>query len=257
MAKVMFVQQIWFPAQAVTQLSGELKRAGHQAQIAIGTTKEALWKQIKRYNPDIIGVPIITSFRKFMLEVTNYIREEGFKGKIVLGGYDASFSPEVIEEFVNADALCRGEGDKAFVELADLLDKGEDYSHVKNLWVRTKDGKIIENEIRPFSDVNDKAWEDRDIYRNYHEFFRDLEFELIMVGRGCPWKCTYCYNHTYAKMYKVGNSSYVQLRDPQNVIDEIKMIKRKYPKIKNIFFNDSDLTCDKNWIMEFCKLFNE
>ena len=192
-----------------------------------------------------------------MLEVTNFIRKEGFKGKIVLGGYDASFSPEVIEEFVSADALCRGEGDQAFVELANHLDKGEDYSHVKNLWVRTEDGTIVENEIRPFTDVNDKAWDDRDIYRDYHEFFRDLEFELIMVGRGCPWKCTYCYNHTYAKMYKVGNSEYVQLRNPQNVIDEIKMIKKKYPKIKNIFFNDSDLTCDKNWIMEFCKLFRE
>src|SRR3989338_7060510 len=56
-------------------------------------------------------------------------------------------------------------------------------------------------------------------------------------------------------MYKVGNSQYVQLRNPQSIIDEILMIKRKYKKIKNIFFNDSDLTCDKNWIMEFCRLF--
>jgi radical SAM superfamily enzyme YgiQ (UPF0313 family) len=58
-------------------------------------------------------------------------------------------------------------------------------------------------------------------------------------------------------MYKVGNSQYVQLRNPQNVIDEILMIKRKYKKVKNIFFNDSDLTCDKKWIMEFCRLFNK
>lgn len=257
MAKVMFLQQIWFPAQAVTQLSAELKRAGHQANVAIGTTEENLWRQIKKYNPDIIAVPIITSFRKFMLSVTKYVRKKGYEGKIVLGGYDASFSPEVINEFTEADVLCRGEGDEAFVDLANAIDKKEDYSHIKNLWVRKSNGEIVQNELRTFSDVNKKAWDDRDIYRNYHEFFKDLEFELIMVGRGCPWKCTYCYNHTYAKMYKVGNSQYVQLRNPQNVIDEILMIKRKYKKVKNIFFNDSDLTCDKKWIMEFCRLFNK
>lgn len=257
MAKVIFLQQVWFPSQAVTQLSAELKRAGHQTQVAIGMTEEELWKQIKRYNPSIIAVPIITSYRKFMLSVTKKIRKEGCKAKIVLGGYDASFSPEVIEEFKEADVLCRGEGDEALVELANAIDKNEDYSRIKNLWVRMPNGEIIQNELRPFSDVNKKAWDDRDIYRNYHQFFKDLEFEVIMVGRGCPWKCTYCYNHTYAKMYKVGNSQYVQLRNPQNVIDEILGIKRKYKKIKNIFFNDSDLTCNKDWILEFCKLFNE
>src|SRR3989344_4972982 len=167
MAKVMFLQQIWFPAQAVTQLSGELKRAGHQTNVAIGTTEESLWKQIKKYNPNIIAVPIITSFRKFMLQVTKYIRKNGYKGKIVLGGYDASFSPEVINEFTEADVLCRGEGDEALVDLANAIDKKEDYSHIKNLWVRKENGEIIQNELRPFSDVNKKAWDDRDIYRNY------------------------------------------------------------------------------------------
>ena len=45
----MFIQQIWFPAQAVTQLSGELKRAGHQTAVAIGTTEEQIVRQVKKY----------------------------------------------------------------------------------------------------------------------------------------------------------------------------------------------------------------
>lgn len=253
MAKIMFLQQIWFPLEGVMTLSAALKNAGHKTRVAIGNSEKVL-REVKLYKPDIIAFPVITSFRKFMAETSRKIRESGIKSLIIVGGYDASFFPEIIEKSP-IDVLCRGEGDDAFVEFADAFDKGGDYSKIKNLWVK-KDGEIIKNDIRPFKNVNERLFDDRDIYRDYDSYFVDLEFEQIMVGRGCPYKCSYCFNHKYREMYYHVDKKYCDLRKVDNVIEECLILKNKY-KVKNIFFNDSTLGYNKTWLREFCKKYKE
>lgn len=151
MAKIMFLQQIWFPLGAVMELSAALKKAGHETNVAIGDSEKVI-KELKKYNPDIIAFSVITSFRKFMADVSKIIRDEGIKAPIIVGGYDASFFPEMIEKFP-IDVLCRGEGEDAFVEFVNAFEKGKDYSKIKNLWIKKK-GKIIKNKLRPFMEVN-------------------------------------------------------------------------------------------------------
>lgn len=253
MAKIMFLQQIWFPLGAVMELSAALKKAGHETNVAIGDSEKVI-KELKKYNPDIIAFSVITSFRKFMADVSKIIRDEGIKAPIIVGGYDASFFPEMIEKFP-IDVLCRGEGEDAFVEFVNAFEKGKDYSKIKNLWIKKK-GKIIKNKLRPFMEVNKQVFYDRDIYRNYDSYFRDLEFEQIMVGRGCPYQCSYCFNHKYREMYSDVDKKYCALRDIDNVIEECLILKNKY-HVKNIFFNDSTLGYNKIWLGEFLKKYKE
>ncbi len=253
MAKIMFLQEIWFPLGAVMALSAALKKAGHETQVAVGD-KDKIMNEIKVYNPDIIAFSVITSFRHFMANMGRKIREEGINAPIIVGGYDASFFPEMIKKF-SIDVLCMGEGDDAFVEFANAFDNKKNYSKIKNLWVK-KNNKIIKNKIRPFKDINEQIFYDRDIYRNYDSYFRDLEFEQIMVGRGCPYRCSYCFNHKYRELYLPVDKKYCALRNPDNVIDECLVLKNKY-KIKNIFFNDSTLGYNKAWLREFLKKYKE
>lgn len=256
MAKILFIQGIWFEFEGIMQLSASLKKAGHQVDILIGTDKEKLLPEIKKYDPDIIGMSIITSYREYTLGVARMVKENGLKALIFVGGYDASFFPEAIEQCPEIDILCRGEGDEPMTELANALDKKQDYSNIQSLWVR-KDGKIIKNPLRPLNmDMDSKPWEDRDLYRKY-PFFKDFEFAQVMVGRGCPHLCSYCYNHQYRKMYaEVGSKKYTNLRSVENVIGELLVLKHKY-KYKTIFFNDSTLTYDKKWLLKFCKMYKE
>lgn len=253
MAKIMFLQQIWFPLGQVMTLSAALKNAGHKTAVSIGD-KQKILKEIKRYNPDIIAFPVITPFRKFMMDMSNIIRKVGIKAFIIVGGYDASFFPDIIKN-VQIDALCIGEGDEAIVEFANAVDKGKDFSKIKNLWVK-KNGKIIKNPMRPFLDVNKRLFDDRDIYRNYDSYFRDIEFEQVMVGRGCPYKCSYCFNHKYRELYAHVDKKYCALKDVDKVIAECLILKNKY-KIRNIFFNDSTLSYNKEWFREFIKKYKE
>lgn len=253
MAKVMFLQKLWFPLEGVMALSTALKHAGHETAVAVGN-EEKILKEIRAFGPDIISFPIITPYRKFMMETSRKIRAAGINSLILVGGYDASFFPDIIKT-APIDALCIGEGDDAIVELADAVDKGQDYSRIKNLWVK-KDGKIRKNSIRPFKDVNEKLLEDRDIYRNYDSYFRDIEFEQVMVGRGCPYQCSYCFNHQYRQLYAPVSRKYCDLRGVGRVIEECVILKNKY-KVKSIFFNDSTLGYNKKWLKEFLKEYKE
>lgn len=256
MAKILFVQEIWFELEGVMQLSAALKKAGHTVDVVIGNDKEKILEEIKSYDPDLIAMSIITSYRQYTLGIARMIKENNLKALMFVGGYDASFFPETIEQCEDIDILCRGEGDEPMVELANCLDKKEDYSNIKSLWIR-KDGKIIKNELRQLNmDMDSKPWEDREIYRKY-PFFKDFEFVQVMVGRGCPHLCSYCYNHQYRKMYaEVGSKKYTTLRSVENVIGELLVLKNKY-KYKSIFFNDSTLTYDKRWLIPFCKMYKE
>jgi len=253
MAKIIFLQQIWFPLEGVMNLSAHLKKAGHKTQVAVGGTNKVI-KELVEYNPDIIAFPVITSFRKFMMDTSKKIRELGINKPIIIGGYDASFFPEIIEK-APIDALCIGEGEDAIVEFANAIEQKKDYSKIKNLWVK-KNGKIIKNPIRPFRELNSKEFDDRDIYRNYDSYFNDLGFEQIMVGRGCPYRCSYCFNHKYRELYYPVSKKYCDLRDVDNVIKECLILKNKY-KAKNIFFNDSTLGYNKTWLREFLKQYKE
>ena len=142
MAKIIFVQEIWFPLGAVMALSASLKKAGHDVQVAVGDENKVI-KEVLAYHPDIIAFSIITPFRKFMLTVSKKLRKIGVNKLIIVGGYDASFFPQIVET-APIEVLCVGEGEDAFVELANAFDKGKDFSKIKNLWVK-KSGKIIKN----------------------------------------------------------------------------------------------------------------
>lgn len=245
----MFLQQVWFPFEGVMALSAALKHAGHKTAVAVGG-QDKLLEEIRAFKPDIIAIPLITSYRKFMVEMSRKIRKAGIHSLILVGGYDASFSPDVITS-AQIDVLCMGEGDDAIVELADAVDAGSDYSRIRNLWVK-KNGDIIKNPLRPLKKVNERLFEDRDIYRDYDPYFNDIEFGQVMVGRGCPHSCSYCFNHLYKEMYANKGGKCCDLRDVNKVIEECLILKNTY-KVKNIIFNDSTLAYNKKWLLEFLK----
>ncbi|MDP1694047.1 MAG: cobalamin-dependent protein, partial [Candidatus Woesearchaeota archaeon] len=179
MAKVMFLQDVWFPLQGVMNLSASLKKAGHQTDVAVGTDDE-IFAELKKFNPDIVALSSMTAYRDFMIRTTKRLKKESPKCIAVVGGFDSSFFPEIIEQVEEIDVLCRGEGNDALVELANALDKKADYTGISNLWVK-KNGKIYKNELAPFIGMDDKDFDDHEIYRKY-KYFRDIEFVQIMAG---------------------------------------------------------------------------
>ena len=253
MAKIVFLQYIWFEWIGIMSISAFLKKHGHSCEVVIGTKEETI-KELKQIQPDIIAISSMTSQHEQIYEIAKAIKWAGLKSVVVVGGAHPTFAPTMLEE-EGIDIICRGEGEYPMLELAEALDKGKDYSRIQNLWVKKK-GKIIKNEMRQLvEDLDSLPFPDRELYNKYPKYFEDKTFETFIVTRGCPFQCTFCFNHAFAKLYK-GKGRFVRFRSVDSVIQEVKEVTRKFHS-RSVVFADSTFNIHKRWLLEFLQKYKE
>jgi anaerobic magnesium-protoporphyrin IX monomethyl ester cyclase len=247
--RVLFLQNFWQPYLGVCSIAAVLKSRGHNGSVIIAEEPEnALLEQVELEKPDVVGFSCMTSSVRWALSTAKIIKDSFPTIKTILGGIHPTVCPDVIEHD-NVDMVCRGEGEFALAELMDALAKGTDYSNIKNLWVKTGDG-ITRNELRPLiSDLDQLPFPDRSIYYERYPFLRDMVSKSIMVGRGCPFPCAFCVNHSLIRLYK-GKGPYVRRRSPENILKEINELRSIY-RLEHIYFNDDTFTLKYDWLADF------
>ncbi|MBU0894312.1 MAG: B12-binding domain-containing radical SAM protein [Nanoarchaeota archaeon] len=215
--------------------------------------KEYLSKKIKEFNPDLIGLSILSFNYIQAIEISKFIKNHFKNKKIIFGGVHAILSPEETINNSSVDMICIGEGEET---LKELLDKELQPKNVKGLWYK-KNNKIIKNENRVLiEDLNSLPypnWEDFDL-KKY--FLINNNHLPIMGSRGCPYQCTYCSNHALKKKLK---GKYVRFRSVENILEEIGLrISQFHGKgMKYLFFYDDTFIISRNFVLEFCKKFIE
>jgi len=260
MIKICFAQEMYFPLQSTQALSAYLKNAGHQTDLAIGRPNDIV-DYVLKTKPDLIAFSVLTAYRNHMLAVSSAIKDAGIKIPIIAGGYDITFMPQILENS-DLDMICVGEGGEPIVELANEIDKGSELQKLEigNIHFKQTNGKIVKNPMRYWLMDLDKApFDDRDIYWEKDDYFKIVPFTQILAGRGCPYPCTYCFNDGYKKIHMengMAGKEYTNFRSVGHVINELKMLSEKYDA-KDFFFNDSTLTWNKKWIIDFCKAYKE
>ena len=154
------------------------------------------------------------------------------------------------------DALCRGEGEKAWEEILVRFIANRDISTIKNLWIKTESG-IKKNPIGPLI-KEDKLWErplDYSFFGKRH-FTAPFDGKMYHRGqiessRGCPFSCTYCANTAFKKVYK-GLGKFVRVRPFDNLVKAIK--KQVEMGSEMIQFQDECfLNIPYDYLKEFCK----
>ena len=79
--------------------------------------------------------------------------------------------------------------------------------------------------------------------------------KTFIASRGCPHHCSYCFNHLYNKIYQ-GKGKIIRFRSPDNVIEEVARVKKKYP-LELVVFHDSSFLFNAEWLKEFCAKFKK
>jgi radical SAM superfamily enzyme YgiQ (UPF0313 family) len=229
-------------------LSAVLKKQGHQCDIA-GVSYKEVEKTVAEFKPDIIAFTAFSGGHIEYLEWNRKLKEK-FKFYSMFGGPHPTFSPEMVAE-EGVDAVCRGEGFEAMPEFISKLERGEDITNVKNWWVK-KNGKIYKNPQRPLiKDLDVLPPPDRRLYNKYKDY-RLARTATVMTSQGCPFNCSYCFNHQLHKMRLKGDPIFRQ-RSVDHVIDELKQMKRDYPHVEYLIFRDEILTVNPKWIKEFAE----
>lgn len=137
--------------------------------------------------------------------------------------------------------------EKASKTLLDIVD-GKPVDQIPNL-VRKVDGKIIQNSIQPLlEDLDQLPFPDRELFDYQNSLNQDHRADF-MVGRGCPYRCTYCINN---QMINLAPGRYVRLRSVSNILTEIKLVLHNYQNIESICFQDDTFALKRGWLVEFC-----
>lgn len=229
-------------------ISSVLLNEGHEVEVldinATRISKDLVIKNIKKSNFDIIGIGGIVTTYKYVKLLTHEIKKIKPKTKIILGGGVGASIPELAFNKMNIDFIVIEEGERTIVELLDKLDKP---NKVKGIYY--KEDEIIHKRperllIKNLDELPFPAWDlfPMGIYTKPIAYSGWTNKMNMIYGRGCPFGCTYCW-HNFGRTNR--------LRSPDNVIEEIKLLKKKY-KIKYITFHDECLTTNKENILEFC-----
>jgi len=195
---------------------------------------------IRKYKPDWLVMEPATRTYKEDLEVALAMKKEFSTKLIFVGQHAITFPKETLRDGI--DYVCIGEYEYTVLDIL----KGKDTKEILGLYP---------NPSRPLLDVNDLPFpEDDDISRwdyigVYGSDYKEIE---MFASRGCLMSCSFCVcrNLYYGKPNWRG-------RNIQNIIDEIRYLKNKYPQMEGIFFNEEDHNVNKKFIMDLTKAIKE
>lgn len=238
----------------ISYISSFLKNNGHETKLLVLTKKTGsavIVNALKTFSPSLICFTFVFSEYKFISASAKYFKEQWPEIFLLAGGPHVSLNPEecIKDSF---DALCVGEGEDAVLELVTQLESGTKPSKIPNLWIKTG-GAIEKNPPRPFLPNLDRLpFPDRAMWQEWIQE-PDSVFPLLL-GRGCPFLCTYCCNHA---LRKLADGEYVRQRSTANIMAEIKEILADYPKAREIYFEIESFGVNKAWAVELCSKLKE
>lgn len=252
--KVLFLNE-YLPQEmlGLMWLSRAIKDAGHETKALFVPDKHWLGK-IREFDPDVVAYSVTTGMHLYFAEINRKVKQVVPRALAVFGGPHPTFTPEFVET-EGIDAICRGEGEEAFVELLNKLEAGEDYFDTRNFWFKDPaSGEIVRNPQRPLvQDLDALGFPDRDVVYEAGAIYRDSDRKVFVTQRGCPMNCSFCFHHAWKKkVYGANNKQYTRKRSVSHVIDEINDVRGRY-NLKFVHFLDDIFNLRNDWLEEFCE----
>lgn len=260
----------------VSSLSSALKRAGFATDLVIyrqmagevPDTPEQVASRILDKRPSIAAFSAMTFNWRKVQAVISLVRK-GFDGLIVVGGYHAILAPEEVLSYPGVDAICIGEGEQPFIELANYCEKGyrKDPPEIYGLIFKGQGLSPERLEKRwLMEDLEKYPFLDYDLFdcegdrRLADKYLGTLSpagvFSLPMItGRGCPYRCTYCSNSALIDFYG-GPKRFVRRYSPGAAVAGIKSLVHTYEP-QFLEFLDETFTLSKKWVKDFCLHYSE
>ena len=233
----------------ISYISAYLRKHGHQTKLLILTKKterKIIDNCLKNYSPQLICFTAVFSEYDFISKSAKYIKERYPDIYLFAGGPHVSLNPEdcIKDSF---DAVCIGEGEEPTLELVEQLQNNKSPRRISNLWIKNG-GKIERNSTRSFvQNLDALPFPDRKMWQ---EWIVDVgSFYPVLLGRGCPFMCTYCSNHA---LKKIAPGNYVRLRSTENIIAEVKHVINESPCIKELYLEIETFGINKRWAIDLC-----
>ena len=216
------------PPLGLQYLAASLEKNGHEVEI-IDLRVEKNWRKTLKnsvLSTNIVGLNVQTQNLKYVLAVSNIIKELDPYIPLVIGGPHCIFSQfKSLNDIPNADISVTGEGEHVINDIVRFFQGFKKLSDINGIYYREK-GRIKKGKplkiIKNLDSINFPARHLVEKYdygkiNNFHMFKPKLT--AMITSRGCPYKCNFCtrYNNI------IKDWSFRQ-RSAENVVKEIIVI---------------------------------
>ncbi len=200
--------------------------------------------EVVRIARDYDHVVLHTSTPSFRADVRTANALKDAKPDTVIGfvgGHVTAMPEQSLHYGQSIDYVARKEFDLAVVAVAE----GRAYRDIKGVSYRDN-GQVVHNlEPLPLTteqlDALPFATEiyARDLdYKKYNSPYCQYPYVSLYTGRGCPARCTFCL------WPQVTTGHNYRTRSVENVLEECAHVKRRFPDMKELFFDDDTFTAD-------------
>ena len=220
----------------ILYLSAVLKQHGHSVELfqwQDGNIQYYLEK-----NPvDCICYSVMSGEQKFYTGVNWELKFKlPYKFKSIFGGPHFTFFPEQEQDNRLIDHIVIGPGELVINDIVE--------------------GKITDKVVKGIiPTLEDLPEPDRSILYKYPEF-GDANMKRFIASRDCHNACTYCFNHSYHKIFKDQKNKFFQRTTPTKMVQEIINVKNTY-NLQMVYFNDDNFISDIDWLREFANEYKE
>ena len=227
-----------------------LEKNGHEVRLEFLNNYSHEYSEKKildimnNWKPDITGFQIFSMTRVSSFKMIERVHNDFPKIKIIIGGVHATIMYEQILLKYPWIIAVLGEAEQTIIELISALKTNENFESIKGIAYNEKG--IV------------KKTGDRELIQELdllplpkHDVFFDNDPERttahMITSRGCPFDCSFC-------CLKLISKQRLRKRGIENVVEEIVLLKKKYPRLTHIQFHDDTLLIDNKRVIEFCKL---
>lgn len=193
----------------------------------------------------------LTNMREAAFKMIHLAKERGCT--VIVSSSDAT---DRFEMYLNegADFVLIGEAELTLLELINSFQQNEpDFFDIQGLAFRQNNSLVTtarRNVMKELDELPFPAWDIIDMEPYRQSWLKHAGYFSMNMGttRGCPFKCNWCAKPIYGNRYNT--------RSPQNVADELKMLKEKY-NFDHIWFCDDIFGLKPGWVKAFADLINK
>jgi anaerobic magnesium-protoporphyrin IX monomethyl ester cyclase len=190
----------------------------------------------------------LTNMREAAFEMIRWAKE---RNCVVL--ISSSDSTDHFERYLDegADFILLGEAEHSLLEVLQALDrKTDDLSLIQGIAYKKKEAVIKtqrRNVLKELDSLPLPAWDMIDMEPYRQSWMRNAGYFSMNIGttRGCPYKCNWCAKPIYGNRYNA--------RSPENVVEELLMLREKY-QFDHIWFCDDIFGLKPGWVDRFAEL---
>jgi len=202
---------------------------------------EEFWDAISSRRPDYVGISLLTTeYAPILYQAADIVKDVDSSIVVIAGGVHVTLHAAQVVRHPSIDYCCRGEGEHLLRQLLLYL---QGSGPLPNIGLVYWDGpRVVEQAKAVVDDLAALPWPAYDLldFQRYCDTdarhganrFPELPGMAMLISRGCPYRCVFC------QVASISGRQ-ARVRDPLDVVEEIKFVKEHYGIRSITFFDDN------------------